>query len=161
VAAIDGNYRGLTPEDLGGLLASLTDEVDEFLLEGNRLGDAGCEELVRLIGNQAEVRVLNLADNRISAAGIRILVAAERLRPIELYLDENPLHDEGVVALAASAFVQRVRYLGLSCTGLDDEGVEALVASPYLAACETVDLTQTQLSARSWRRLAERFKVVR
>jgi hypothetical protein len=152
---LDECYRGLSAESLAMLFAERETTPTEILLEGNPIGDAGAHFLAKWRGI-AQVRVLNLADTGIGPAGLAALLATQA-QPIALYLDENPLYDEGIQLLARSSFASKVRHLGLSCTGLDTAGVMALTESPHLGAVETLDLTQTELAEEDWQSLRARF----
>jgi len=153
---VEASYRNLSTDSLAALLAG-TNPI-EVHLEGNPIGDTGAAVLCDWPG-LAHVQVLNLADTGIGMAGLASLSKSDA-RPFALSLDENPLYDEGIQLLVRSSFVERVRYLGLGCTGLDVTGVRALVESPFLNAVETLDLMQTELHEESWQILRARFPLV-
>jgi hypothetical protein len=153
---LDASYRGISADMLAALLADPAwGHPVEILLEGNPIGDAGAAILAAWEGFAQAERV-NLADTGIGPSGLAALLASAA-RPTELHLDENPLGDEGVELLSRSPFVERVHYLGLSCTGLDIASVLAMTQSSHLRSVETLDLAQTQLSEESWRLLRARF----
>lgn len=156
---LDLNYKKLTLDGLTKLLLEKPEGWTSLLLEGNHFGDAGAALLANWPGI-ARAEVLNLANTEIGPQGLAALAASPHARPVEFLLDENPLGDEAIIPLAASPILSRVRYLGLSCTGIDHAGVEALVRSPHLSELATIELVQTELLGKSWNVLKQRFAKV-
>lgn len=151
-------YCGLSVDGLACLLTGSLASYAEVLLEGNAFGDEGAALLARW-ETIAQVEVLNLAAIGLGPSGLRALLSSPA-RPVELYLDENPLYDEGIHLLAGSPFVSMVHHLSVGCTGIDSAGVQALLESPFLATLQVLELAQTELLEEDWQLLRTRFPAV-
>jgi hypothetical protein len=74
-----------------------------------------------------------------------------------LRLAGNRLGDEGVVALASSQHLHRLREVDLSLNGIDSPGLEALLKSPTLKRLKRVGLHMVRLTPREQEQLRSRF----
>jgi uncharacterized protein (TIGR02996 family) len=69
--------------------------------------------------------------------------------------------EEGIVALAASPHLGRLRALSLAGLAITERAAKALVGSPHLADLDTLDLHETGLDRRSKVALRKRWPFVR
>ena len=91
---------------------------------------------------------LNIADNRLDAAGAKRLAASKALAGLTaLDLSENPLGAEGVLALGKSKHLKHLTTLNLHDTGLGESGVEALAALTNLPALTHLDLSSNRIAS--------------
>lgn len=91
---------------------------------------------------------LNIADNRMDAAGAKRLAASKALAGLTaLDLSENPLGAEGILALGKSKHLKQLNTLNLYDTGLGESGVEALAALTNLPALKYLDLSSNRIAS--------------
>jgi uncharacterized protein (TIGR02996 family) len=144
----------LTAEGARALAASPhLGRLKELWLYRNDIGDAGVEALAAapwLLG----LRHLDLQENGLSAAAVSALTAWGSRQLAWLSLANNPVGDEGLIALANSALLGGVRSLWLSRCGIGDAGVTALAASPRAAGLCSLDLARNQITDRGAEALA-------
>ena len=139
--------------------------VTSLTLGGTHVGDAGASTLAAALGRGAMPRLkhLGLGNTAIGDAGLVALAPALRRLPAleRLYLDRNPLGDEGLAALApppppagapppTTGGLAKLKWLDHSHTQITDAGCAALaaaLASGALPALTVLDLGGTPASA--------------
>jgi uncharacterized protein (TIGR02996 family) len=117
-------------------------------------GNVLIEDLVRA-GLPTMLRRLRLHANKLTAAGIPLLVQHEQVGPlVELDLAINPFGAAGARALAASPHLAALEELAIYSTGLDDAAAEALAASSSLKP-RRLHLASNAIGPQGARALAE------
>jgi uncharacterized protein (TIGR02996 family) len=92
------------------------------------------KDVAALVRKSPPLRVLNLDDNKITAAGVRTLVESPLLASLtKLDLSRNKIGDKGVAALVNSPSAKNLRTLEVSDCKLGPAGIKALAESPHLA----------------------------
>lgn len=105
----------------------------------------------------AQLRVLNLADDRINLATTRALVESPHLGELRaLDLSGNPLQTAGARVLAAAPFKHLTR-LTLRSAGIGPTGGRAFAESKELPRLTTLDLVGNNLDAKTIAALRARF----
>jgi uncharacterized protein (TIGR02996 family) len=133
------------------------DRVAALHLGDEELGDERVRTLAEK-GRLTGLRLLDLANNGLTAASIQALVAAPHLgRLSTLVLNRNPLASRGVRALAGSSLAARLTWLELDQTRLANSGARALLESPHLAGLKRLSLRNNDVSAPLREALLARF----
>ncbi|HJN76791.1 MAG TPA: hypothetical protein QGF58_22870 [Myxococcota bacterium] len=118
--------------------------LERLVLAGADLGDRGfsaiCDE-----ADLRRVKDLDLRGNSLTAAGVTILGDGPFGKLERLDLSDNPLGDEGLEALAATARVDTLRSLGIARVGFGERGVFLIASSPYLAGLDRLDVRGNQI----------------
>ena len=140
-----------------GLGAGALPALTRLTLIGVPVGDAGASALAAVLtrGALPRLKTLNLVNASIGDAGLVALAPALRRRPAleRLFLNHNPLGDEGLAALVApppagalppsTGGLAKLKLLNLTQTQITDAGCATLVAaleSGALPALETLHL---------------------
>jgi uncharacterized protein (TIGR02996 family) len=123
-------------------------------LSGNRLGGFGDMHLGEATGFM-RVKTLLLDRCRLTPADVSSILPLRVLS--ELSLNENPLGNAGIAALADNPHFRLLRTLGLAGTEAGDIAADCLVASPSLAPLQRLDLRSNSFSPPAVRALKERF----
>lgn len=123
-------------------------------LSGNRLGGYGDMHLGEATGFM-RVKTLLLDRCRLTPADIGSILPLRVLA--ELSLNENPLGNAGIAALAESPYFRLLRTLNLVRTEAGDIAADCLAGSVSLAPLHRLDLRENRLSVPAVRVLRERF----
>jgi Ran GTPase-activating protein (RanGAP) involved in mRNA processing and transport len=108
-----------------------------------------------------EIEELWLDDLGIDEAGA-IRLARSSWRPKVLHINNNPLGDTAVCALAESPVLQNVTRLNLNKTHISDIAAQALANSPYLKSLEVLHIEKNSIgdkgaqllsACRHWRKI--------
>ena len=107
--------------------------TEELNVKGNMLGDEGLEELTdALKRKECRLKILNVADNRITSAGVSKLALAIESNTCleELNLSCNGICSQGVEQLSTVLRKEnsKISKLNLSCNNLGDDGVACLAS---------------------------------
>jgi len=125
-------------------------KLTELRFAGNQLGDSGARALAaspRLPVLLATSKSLDLSHTGLGPAGLRTLVADDRLAVVRtLRLEGNRLGDSGAAALAAAKLPQ-LRELHLAGNDITDDGAAALAGSPLLGRLRWLGLRDNALTA--------------
>ncbi len=141
--------------------------VEHFLIGNNVVGDAGAEEIARMIADPdaPRLKTLYLAGNAFGAEGARALAGAlaEDESVESLWLKRNPLGPKSGAAFGETLARNRtIRTLDLSNAALGDEGVEALFARmAENRALRTLYLDANGLGPRAARAIAAYLEAVK
>ena len=110
---------------------SLDGRCDELLLFGEKIGDAGAEQLAAAVGADRRLKLLDLWANGLGPKGAEALARAlEKNTALQkLYLNENAVGAEGAASLARALTTNRALLtLWVSRNGLGDAGAESFAA---------------------------------
>jgi uncharacterized protein (TIGR02996 family) len=135
-----------------GNLAGLTD-LD---LRDNQVGDVGARALAQ-DGQHERLETLWLVNNQVGADGAKGLAYAALPRLARLYINYNPIGDEGAAAFAASPHRAALRELDLRHCGIGDAGARALAESPHLDGIDMLWLTGNRIGLDALTLLRHRF----
>jgi uncharacterized protein (TIGR02996 family) len=179
---LSGNPIG--PTGAQALTAAGLPRLRSLKLGMARLGDDGLRALAGAPGLEG-LTTLSVSYNKIGVDGLEAFAAAPPGRLALLDLSWNPLGDDAVRALAASAglaslqaldlsyaevgdagaealagspHLTELRYLNLAANRVTDAGARVLAASPHLARLETLNLTDNRLSQDCVQELRRRFR---
>ena len=105
--------------------------TEELNVKGNMLGDQGLEELAEALKKkECKLKVLNVADNDITSAGVSKLASAleSNICLEELNLSCNDICSQGVVQLSAVLRKEKskISRLNISWNNIGDDGVACL-----------------------------------
>jgi hypothetical protein len=129
----------------------------ELSLDGNRVGDVGCDEL-SAAGWLPALSCLQASGCNIGQRGLKVLLRAGALRGLhKLDLSENRLGDDGARAIATSANLPNLRELSLAANAITETGAMALVASPHLDGLTRLSLPSNPFGRSAEVELEERF----
>lgn len=131
----------------------IVEELETVKLSKNRLGAVAFGRLQ----HAPKLNALHLDHCGLGADDIAPLLESHA-RPERVYLDHNPLGDEGVMRLAASPFISETLHLGLNETGVTCRGAVALAHSPHMERAERVFLENNQIGDEGALELAKRVK---
>jgi uncharacterized protein (TIGR02996 family) len=127
-------------------------------LRDNTVGDAGATALAgaRRLG---ALTTLYLVNNRVGPAGAAALARAPVVMPrlARLYINYNPVENDGACALAGSPHVVGLRDLDLRHCGIRDRGALALAGSPSLEGLELLWLGGNRIRVETLNRIRRRF----
>lgn len=136
-----GHHR-IGPEGAAALARAGLAELETLDLRWNALGDAG---LAALCAAPWRLTRLDAAECDVGPAGAAALAASHLPRTlVDLWLQEDELGDDGVVALAAADW-PALRQLWLSGSGLGERGAAALAGARGLAGLERLRLGHHRL----------------
>lgn len=109
---------------------------------------------LKALSRHDRLETLRADKGHITAAGVSTIIARlPRLR--ELDLQDNPIGDAGVEAIAFSASATSLRRLNLSNTELGSASAEALVESVHLRDLRELSVAHTKLGRAGLKLLAE------
>lgn len=112
---------------------------------------AGCPYLKRL-------RYLDLSDDRLGDAGVRLLARSPFLADLEgLNLTHCGISDLGVLALASSPHVGRLSELYLDFNNITDSGAGALAAAAHLEGIRKLYVGFNKVTRRGQQAMFQRF----
>lgn len=113
------------------------------------------KDVAALVRKPPPLRVLNLDDNKITAAGVRLLTESPLLATLtKLELSRNKIGEKGVAALVNSPGVKNLRTLEVSDCSLGLAGITAIAESPHLANLCELDIHGNKLDLAGARALA-------
>ena len=142
---LDAGGAALGPEGAAALArAPWLAGLQRLELDGAGIGDEGLAALCEA-PDLRSIRVLDLADNDIGARGVACIGTGPFGKLEELDVSRNPLGDEGMRALAATARVDTLSALGVAEVGIGERGVFAIATSPYLAGLDRLDVRRNDL----------------
>jgi uncharacterized protein (TIGR02996 family) len=131
-------------------------QIGNLDLTGNHLGSAGVQALAS--PQAGHLRVLDLGDNRLHAAGARVLADSPHLRRLHvLGLYHNTIGDEGAAALATSHHLNQLTDLWLGFNGIGDAGALALANTRYLPCLNELTLCDNHVSGEGVLALRRRY----
>jgi Leucine-rich repeat (LRR) protein len=147
LTSLDIRDNELSSAALDAIDRSRLGAIEELMLSGNPLGDAGG----RSVGGGAKfqnARILWMDRTKLGRDGVESLLGkASKLTYVdELNLSENPLGDDGVAAVASSEKCENLSALYLSKVGMTDRGAAALAASQHLTKLKDLDVSGNALS---------------
>jgi uncharacterized protein (TIGR02996 family) len=143
--SLDLSRNGLGDDAIQGLAGGAWPELVELDLSMNPLTDAGALALLRS-PHFPRLRRLLLHSTEISSATVEELCRTDRLlRCGELRLDDCPIPDEGLLAVAESPHVSHLRSLTASSPLLSDRAAVALASSPHLQGLVQLFLVSGQI----------------
>jgi hypothetical protein len=140
-----------------GLTAMLTSStfwpgLEELDLLRNDLGD---KDLAAMLNTPAQLRRLELDDNKITAKGANLLAEHPVLENITtLDLSSNAIGDAGVTALVKSPRARNLEKLEVSSCGFGLAGITAIAESPHLENLRELWMDSNALDAKGARALA-------
>ena len=88
------------------------------------------------------VRWLDLSEQRLGPKDVPLICGKNYERVESLFLWDNPIDDDGAVALATKSHFTHLRELGLLECAIGDVGVGAIAASKILTKLEKLDLAE-------------------
>lgn len=137
-------HNQITAEGLRALLnAPFLHDLEALHLEENPLKDEGASFLGG--ANLPKLKTLLLMWTECGASGAKALAQASWLRRIRhLSLSNNPLEDDGAVALSKSP-LSEIETLSLGWTRLTDTGATALANASWGATLSSLDLRGNQI----------------
>jgi hypothetical protein len=138
--ALDLSYCQMGDEGLGVLLrGGICDQLDLIALDHNSISDQGARLLAQhprlaLFCGQAVQKGINYApleDNHIGDQGLRAIIHSPYIDTVtHLHLFDNPITDQGFIALAADPAL--ARFKGELYTSIrSEEALSAMLHSPY------------------------------
>jgi uncharacterized protein (TIGR02996 family) len=146
------------PEGAEALTSGSLLHLEELTLQSNPIGDRGALALARFVQSKG-CPTLTLWHTGVTVEGITTLIRSGCLAGLNgLLLDENPIGDTGVAALAGCRDLASLRELWLDDVGLTDEGARALLASPYLPAELTLFVNGNAIGQETEAALRQRFR---
>lgn len=146
MAALDLGFSDLGVRDMQSFFAALQPQrLKELRLDGNRLGDLGCAQLVSIEAIQG-LQKLGLSKNHISVRGAKALAGSMYMNElVELDLGRNRINASGAQALANSRHLTQLEELSLQHNPIGASGVLAIKRSPHLARLKQLDVRNIKM----------------
>lgn len=147
LARLDLSRNKLTAAGIDSLArATGFTRLGELLLAGNSLGPRGAEALA---GSHLPLRVLDLTDNDIGAAGAAALADSATLDGLQtLLLAGNGIGSDGVGAVSGSRALGALRELDLASNDIGPSGAAALTLSPNVGRLRRLSLARNTLGTQ-------------